>query len=72
MSHAILSTLFLFCTGQPDQAKLQLHSVPVPVNSYRLLAMSMDEDGFIWAGSVHKVVHRYDPRTGKVENLDVP
>jgi len=25
---------------------LSLHSVPVPVKSYRLLAMSMDEYGF--------------------------
>jgi branched-chain amino acid transport system substrate-binding protein len=32
--------------------------------------MSMDDDSFIWAGSVHKVIHRFDPRTGKVDNID--
>src|ERR1051325_6924907 len=68
-----LFTVFgLAHAGEQPQPKLQLHTVPLPVDSCRLLAMSMDEDGFIWAGSVHKVVHRYDPRTGKVENLDLP
>ena len=52
--------------------KLDLHVVPTPIKSYRLLAMSMDDDGFIWAGAIHKVVHRYDPRTGKVEDFPIP
>lgn len=52
--------------------KLDLHVVPTPITSYRLLAMSMDDDGFIWAGAIHKVVHRYDPRTGKVEDFPIP
>jgi hypothetical protein len=51
---------------------IELHTVPVPVKSYRLLAMSMDEDGFIWTGSIHRVMHRYDPRTGKVEDFRLP
>jgi hypothetical protein len=49
-----------------------LHVVPTPIKSYRLLAMSMDEDGCIWAGAIHQVVHRYDPRTGKVEDVPLP
>jgi outer membrane protein assembly factor BamB len=72
MKRAILTTLILFGPAQADQPKLALHTVPLPVNSYRLLAMSMDDDGFIWSGSIQRVVHRYDPRTGKVENIDLP
>jgi hypothetical protein len=53
-------------------SKMQLHVVPTPIKSYRLLAMSQDEDGFIWTGSTHRVIHRYDPRTGKVENVPLP
>lgn len=51
---------------------LQLHVVPTPIKSYRLLAMSMDADGFIWAGSIHRAIHRYDPRTGNVETIKLP
>jgi hypothetical protein len=58
--------------GEPTRRKLDLHVVPTPIKSYRLLAMSMDDDGFIWAGAIHKVVHRYDPRTGKVEDVPLP
>jgi hypothetical protein len=58
--------------GEQPKAKLDLHVVPTPIKSYRLLAMSMDDDGFIWAGAIHKVVHRYDPRTGKVEDFTMP
>src|SRR5438552_2251073 len=55
-----------------EQPKLDLHVVPTPIKSYRLLSMSMDDDGFIWAGAIHKVVHRYDPRAGKVEDVAMP
>jgi hypothetical protein len=48
------------------------HVVPTPVKSYRLLAMSMDADGFIWTGSIHRAVHRYDPRTATVETFKLP
>jgi hypothetical protein len=58
--------------GEEAAEKLKLHVVPTPIKSYRLLAMSMDDDGFIWAGAIHKIVHRYDPRTGKVENVAMP
>jgi hypothetical protein len=58
--------------AEVKEGKLDLHTVPLPVNSYRLLAMSVDEDGFIWAGSIHRLVHRYDPHTGKVENIELP
>jgi hypothetical protein len=51
---------------------MQLETVRTPINSYRLLSMSMDEDGFIWVGSTHRVIHRYDPRTGDVRNLALP
>ena len=58
--------------GAQPQPKLDLHVVPTPIKSYRLLSMSMDDDGFIWAGAIHKVVHRYDPRTGRVEDFPIP
>ncbi len=50
----------------------RLHVVPTPIRSYRLLSMSQDEDGFLWAGSIHRAVHRYDPRTGEVETIPLP
>src|SRR6266446_4237062 len=59
-------------TNEREQSKLALHVVPTPIKSYRLLAMSMDDDGFIWAGSIHKGVHRYDPRMGKIEDFPMP
>jgi hypothetical protein len=52
--------------------ELALHVVPTPIKSYRLLAMSMDDDGFIWAGAIHHAIHRYDPRTGQVETVELP
>jgi hypothetical protein len=55
-----------------EPERLELHVVPVPVRSYRLLTMSMDGDGFIWAGSIHRTIHRYDPRTGAVESIPLP
>jgi len=73
ITHFILFTVFgLAHAGEQPVAKLDLHVVPTPIKSYRLLAMSMDDDGFIWAGAIHKVVHRYDPRTGKVEDFLIP
>src|SRR5438552_2074082 len=54
-------------TAKPIQAAdmpgaaLKLLSVPIPIHSYRLLLMSMDDEGIIWAGSIHQVIHRYDP-----------
>src|SRR6266852_6767385 len=62
---------FLVC-AVTARAELPLHLVPTPIKSYRLLAMSMDDDGFIWAGSIHRVLHRYDPRTGQVKTLPFP
>ena len=75
MRIASLSCLTLvlgFAQGSEPREKLQLHPVPVQVNANRLLGMSMDEDGVIWAGSFDKAVHRYDPRTGKVESIPRP
>src|SRR4051794_28654144 len=51
---------------------IQLNTVPVPLKSYRLLAMTMDDDGFIWTGSIHRAIHRYDPRTAAVETVKLP
>jgi sugar lactone lactonase YvrE len=34
--------------------------------------MSMDDEGSIWCGSIHRVVHRYDPRTGAVKTIQMP
>jgi hypothetical protein len=55
-----------------DAPKLELHVVPVPIRSYRLLAMSMDTEGFIWTGSIHRTIHRYDPRSGSIESFPLP
>lgn len=68
----LLTVIGMAQADAPATPKLALHVVPTPVKSYRLLAMSMDDDGRIWAGSVHRVVHRYDPRTGKVEDVALP
>jgi len=51
---------------------MKLYVVPTDIRSYRLLGMSMDEDGYIWAGAIHGRIHRYDPRTGSVETLKLP
>jgi streptogramin lyase len=51
---------------------LSLHVVHLPIQSYRLLAMAMDEDGDIWFGSIHHVIHRYTPSTGAVETIPLP
>jgi hypothetical protein len=48
------------------------HTVSLPVQSPRLLGMSMDEDGFIWVGSTHRTVYCYDPRTGFMEEIRLP
>jgi hypothetical protein len=34
--------------------------------------MSRDQDGFIWAGSIHQAIHRYDPTTGDVQSIPLP
>jgi hypothetical protein len=52
---------------------LELHTVPLQgVTSYRLLGMSMDSDGYIWLGSIHRVIHRYDPRSGTLDSIKMP
>jgi hypothetical protein len=53
-------------------APVELHVVPLPVKSPRLLGMSMDNDGCIWLGSTHRVIYRYDPRTAAVEEIKLP
>jgi hypothetical protein len=52
--------------------RLKMHLVHLPIQSYRLLAMAMDEDGDIWFGSIHHVLHRYTPSTGGVETIPLP
>jgi hypothetical protein len=34
--------------------------------------MDRDEDGYVWAGSIHHAIHRYDPRTWEVETVPLP
>src|SRR5947209_4710830 len=34
--------------------------------------MSMDADGVIWCGSIHRTIHRYDPRTAAIESVPLP
>ncbi|MCC6443809.1 MAG: hypothetical protein IT210_10190 [Armatimonadetes bacterium] len=58
--------------SQKKRPNMKMHVVPVPLHSYRLLSMSMDEDGFIWVGSIHRMVHRYDPHTGDTFTLNLP
>jgi streptogramin lyase len=78
MTRIILATLVLGMwllgplAGEEPPPKLELQVVPTPVKSYRLLAMSRDSDGFLWAGSIHQAIHRYDPRTGNVETVPLP
>src|SRR5258708_35496049 len=73
----LTSAAFLVCllghaAAAEPAANLQLHVVATPIKSYRLLAMSMDEEGFIWAGAIHQAIDRYDPRTGNVDNVRLP
>lgn len=51
---------------------LKMYVVQLPINSYRLLAMEMDEGRDIWFGSIHHVIHRYIPTTGAVETIQLP
>ena len=67
-----ISLLLTLVDAARAESALELHVVPVPVRSYRLLAMSMDAQGHIWTGSIHRVVHRYDPRSGDVESIPLP
>ncbi len=68
---AVLLAAPVVSAADPPQ-KLDLHVVPIPVKSYRLLAMDRDEDGYVWAGSVHHSIHRYDPASGEVKTVNLP
>lgn len=68
----VIASLLLMRTAIDCQERLDLHVVHLPIYSYRLLAMAMDEDGDIWFGSVHHVIHRYTPSTGEVETIPLP
>jgi hypothetical protein len=69
----MLACLPAQASAQESAGSLNLHVVATPIRSYRLLSMSMDDDGYIWAGAIHQVIHRYDPRTGTVlENVRLP
>ena len=52
--------------------RLELHMVSLAVEAPRLLGMSMDDDGYIWLGSTHRVIYRYDPRSGQIEETKLP
>lgn len=69
---AVILWLLLAAVLSAKAEPIALHTVPVSARSYRLLAMSMDDEGFIWCGSIHRVVHRYDPRAGKIETFPLP
>ena len=62
---AVLLAVPVVSPANPPR-KLDLHVVPTPVKSYRLLAMDRDEDGFVWAGSIHH------PGTGEVKTVPLP
>lgn len=65
----LLLTLSL-CWGRADA--IEMHVVPVPIQSNRLLGMSSDDDGNIWCGSFLRAIHRYDPRTTQIETIPLP
>ena len=70
---ALFPALLLLASLTVRAEPLKLHVVPLDgVSSYRLLWMSMDDEGFIWVGSIHRVIHRYDPRTGSIETIKLP
>jgi sugar lactone lactonase YvrE len=50
----------------------KLHIVTTTIRSYRLLMMTRDDEGYVWAGAIHRVFHRYDPRTGAVRTIRLP
>jgi streptogramin lyase len=68
----MVGLVLLGCVSAAAVPPLELHTVPLPVQSPRLLGMSMDPDGFIWLGSTHRTVYRYDPRTGHVDEIKLP
>lgn len=51
---------------------MQMHIIPIPVRSYRLMEMNMDDEGFLWVGSTRSVMLRYDPRSGQIEKIPLP
>jgi len=68
----MIPSLLLVAAVSLAVEQMPMHVVPLPVNSTRLLGMSMDDDGFIWVGTFHRDAYRYDPRTGSVEVFHVP
>jgi len=73
LSGRCLGVLLLCITAASSRADpVKLHTVPLPVQSPRLLGMSMDDKGFIWLGSTHRIIYRYDPRTGTAEEIKLP
>jgi hypothetical protein len=75
MKRAVLLVVSLIAPGHACELpapKPELHVVPTPIKSYRLVAVSMDDDGPIWAGAINNVVHRYDPRAGKFQTIALP
>src|SRR5215204_1448066 len=72
-SRLFLILVIFLCAGPLSADEpLALHVVHPGIKSYRLLSMSMDDEGFIWCGSIHRVVHRYDPRAGAAETIPMP
>jgi streptogramin lyase len=67
---AIVAILVSLSAGAEQRPRMYV--VHLPIHSYRLLAMSMDDNGDIWFGSIHHVVHRYNPRTGAVDTIPLP
>jgi hypothetical protein len=51
---------------------LVLHTVPLPFRAPRLLGMSMDDEGFIWFGSTHRHLYRYNANTGTADEIKLP
>jgi hypothetical protein len=54
----------------PKIYRADLHIEPSRVQ--RLLAMSMDEEGYIWLGNSTKTLFRYDPRSGAIRVIPLP
>jgi sugar lactone lactonase YvrE len=56
----------------PEPGSPEFHRVRLPVQSPRLLGMSMDAEGDIWLGSTHRRLYRYRPQTGVIEEIGLP
>lgn len=68
----ICMVFLLGLVGPLSGQSLKLYPVKLPLQSPRLLGMSMDDDGYLWFGSTHRKIYRYDPRSGQCDEIPLP